>query len=191
MRVRLDRLVDLLGLVPDLLLFLYLHDLQDGVVLRLLGRENQQILRLAVLQEVDESYFFVFRVANVMPQQLEDMLTMVVSNEAVAMLVSDYQSLFLELVSVTEADEAPLGKAEVVDAGEVVLELEGQVFFLVELVVVGVQVFVVEHGVVLLHQVLEGAGLLRRRQRRRRCVHHKLLLLQHFLCFQHGPDYDG
>ena len=64
-----------------------MHDLQACFLSNLVRSQDQEVLRLAVLQEVDESYLLIFTISHLTPQQFEDVLTVVVANHTVLVLV--------------------------------------------------------------------------------------------------------
>jgi len=147
--------------------------LQTRLFRLLICRQNQQVLRLAILQEVNKSDFFVFWVFNSVSEQLEDMLAMVVANNTVRFRARHDQALLFKLISIAEADEAPLGEPEESQVTKLELQLESQVFLLINItieVILGCRTL-------RLDQIFELISVLYGWDRRMRCLVHQLLRL--------------
>ena len=130
-----------------------MHDLEACLARGFVGRQDEQILRLAVLQEVDVPDLFIVFVLHIVTQELKYMLPVVVPDDAVRLTIADDQALLLEFVAVSEAYESLLREAEVVDTSEVVFQLEGQMFTDILLLIEVIHVDVIDSRVLLLDHV--------------------------------------
>ena len=133
--VRLDHGVDLLRFADHLLILLYLLNLHHGLLGLSITDQQEQVLRLAVLHEVNEFYLVVVTIGHLLAKQFKHMFAMVVPHHTILVSIADHQSFLLELVPISEADESALREAEEVDAIKIVLQLESQMLSLVLLLI--------------------------------------------------------
>jgi len=73
----------LLRLIPHLLILRDLLDLHDCLLSGFIGDKDEQILRLAVFEEIDESNLLILHIFNFLSQKLKNMLPVVVAHNAV------------------------------------------------------------------------------------------------------------
>ena len=143
--------------------------------------QHQQVLRLAILKEIDEANLLVVYIFNLTPHQLKDMLTMVIPHETILVFISQNEPLFLKLIPIPEADKTTLRESHRLDLAKVMLQLECEMLTLELILFFREHLFVFSCSQLRLDQIAKSICLLHRGQCPIRCVHHELLRLQNLL----------
>ena len=108
-----------------------MHDFKTCLLLHFIRGQYQQVLWLAVLQEIDEPNLFVLAIGDLASEQFKHVLAVIIADNAVLVLVSDYKSLLFKLKSVSESNKPALRETKVFDIHYIVCQLKSQMLFFV------------------------------------------------------------